>query len=116
VSLHQTRTHQTPVPGCFACKVSGVQIAPSATPSRRAGSNVAALNGWERRLGEDMPAYKRLRQAGMQPKGIAGAADVERRAETKYEVESGNIMPGQARRIEEASRELRESGFAKGTT
>ena len=26
MTLHQTRTHPMPVDGCFACKISGLQI------------------------------------------------------------------------------------------
>jgi hypothetical protein len=35
-----------------------------------------------------MPAYKRLRKNGVQPKGIDGAAALEARASTVAEVES----------------------------
>lgn len=39
-----------------------------------------------------MPAYKRLRDEGLQPKRIDGAAEVEKRAKEKWQVETG-ILP-----------------------
>jgi hypothetical protein len=36
-----------------------------------------------------MPAYKRMRREGLQPKSIDGAAEVEKKAEHKWQVETG---------------------------
>jgi hypothetical protein len=36
-----------------------------------------------------MPAYKRMRREGLQPKSIDGAAEVEKKAEYKWQVETG---------------------------
>ena len=49
-----------------------------------------------------MPAYKRMRQQGLQPKTIDGSAHIEAKAETRFEVESGQVLPGQAKKIETA--------------
>jgi hypothetical protein len=46
----------------------------------------------ERRWERDMPAYKRLRDNGLQPKGIDGSGDLETRASTQVEVEMGKIF------------------------
>lgn len=38
-----------------------------------------------------MPAYKRLRQDGLQPKSIDGAAEVEKKAKESWQVETGLV-------------------------
>lgn len=43
-------------------------------------------------LGNDLDAYKRLVQSGAKPKGIDGAAELERFASTTHEVEHRNII------------------------
>lgn len=53
------------------------------------GKNVEAINSTERNWQKDMPAYKRLRQEGLQPKSIDGAARIESRATEKWQVETG---------------------------
>lgn len=62
----------------------------NSTTSR--GTNIAQLNKTERNWKKDMPAYKRLRADGLQPKRIDGAAEVERRARESWQVETG-ILP-----------------------
>ena len=69
-------------------------------PTRHPGSQ--AVEAREKRWEKDMPAYKRLRQQGLQPKTIDGAAHIEAKAETRFEVESGQVLPGQAKKIETA--------------
>jgi hypothetical protein len=65
-------------------------MATNSTTSR--GAQVAANNQTERNWKQDMPAYKRLRADGLQPKRIDGAAEVERRAQESWQVETG-ILP-----------------------
>lgn len=81
------------VPGCFACRVSHVQMAPSATPSRRGGAEAAHRNALETRWDKDMAAYKRLVREGHQPYGIDGIANVEREATTTTQIEHGIGSP-----------------------
>jgi hypothetical protein len=38
-----------------------------------------------------MPAYKRLRQDGLQPKTIEGAANLEKKAKEAWQVETGMV-------------------------
>ena len=45
-----------------------------------------------------MHAYKRLVQSGVQPKAIAGAAELERGAETKHEVEHASLYTDKQQR------------------
>jgi hypothetical protein len=56
------------------------------------GAKVAEVNTTERNWNKDMPAYKRLRANGLQPKRIDGAANVEKRAQEGWQVETG-ILP-----------------------
>jgi len=65
-------------------------MATNSTTSR--GAKVAQVNATERSWKKDMPAYKRLRANGLQPKRIDGAAEVERRAQESWQVETG-ILP-----------------------
>lgn len=77
------------VDGCFGCKIAHVAVSSDATPTRRAHSH--DINQTERRWHKDMDAYKRLRQEGLQPKQIDGAARVEAKADTRFQVESGHV-------------------------
>jgi hypothetical protein len=56
------------------------------------GKDVDAINQTERNWNKDMPAYKRLRANGLQPKQIDGSADVEKRATEGWQVQTG-ILP-----------------------
>lgn len=51
-----------------------------------------------RREDADMHAYKRLVQSGVQPKKIEGAAELERGAETKHEVEHASLYTSKRQR------------------
>lgn len=81
------RTHPTPVDGCFGCKVTSIQVAPSATPSRRGGSDAAAAVAREKRWDRDHAAYRRLWAEGLSPHTLDGAADLERDAKSKADIE-----------------------------
>lgn len=78
------------VEGCFGCRISQIRTGTNSTTSR--GAKVAEVNATERNWKKDLPAYKRLRADGLQPKRIDGAADVERRAQESWQVETG-ILP-----------------------
>ena len=86
---HQ-ETHPTlDVEGCFACRISSVSMDSSCTPNRR--KDAARINQTEARWHKDMDAYKRLRKDGLQPKTIDGSANVEKKAEHAYQVETGFV-------------------------
>ena len=85
--IHQQTHPGLDVEGCFACRVSGVRMGMNTTTTR--GQNVDSINKTERNWNKDMPAYKRLRQNGLQPKRIDGAAEVEKKAEHSWQVETG---------------------------
>lgn len=63
---------------------------------------------FEKGLDVDRPAYKRMRDEGLQPKGLKGAAELEKHATSKWEVEAGRILPAdQAKRIDAANAEAK---------
>jgi hypothetical protein len=60
------------------------------------GSVVGETNDRERRWQRDMPAYKRLRQQGLQPRQIDGAAILEKHATEKWQIEGLKSAPAEA--------------------
>ena len=46
---------------------------------------------------KDVAAYKRLRKDGLQPKSVKGSATLEQRAGSKFEVETGINLGGDAK-------------------
>lgn len=89
---HQETHANLDVEGCFGCKVSAVGFSAELMPTRSGSSRSASVIQKERVLDKDLDAYKRLRQDGIQPKKIDGAANVEARAQEKWQAESG-ILP-----------------------
>ena len=87
---HQETHPSLDVEGCFGCRVAGIRMGTNSTTSR--GAKVAEIKQTERNRNKDMPAYKRLRANGLQPKKIDGAAEVEKKAQESWQVETG-ILP-----------------------
>ena len=81
------------------CKVSSVQLS---TGDANSDPKYQEVKAREARWNRDMPAYKRMRDQGLQPKGIDGAADLERDASTRFEIESGQAFAGKGKQVEEA--------------
>jgi hypothetical protein len=73
-----------------------ISVAASASPTRKV--EVTRIDAKEKRWGRDMPAYRRLRREGLQPKQIDGSAVLEQRAETKDEVAAGTVLTDRQRR------------------
>jgi len=92
VVKHQETHPNLDVKGCFGCKISHVGIGADAMPSRGGKARVATINSKDRVLDKDLDAYQRLRRNGVQPRKIDGSAKVEKRAEEKWQVETG-IVP-----------------------
>lgn len=82
------------VEGCFACKASSVMVAPSATPTRH--PQAVDVNATEAAWHRDMPAYRRLRKDGLQPRQIDGSADLEAKASDPLEVTMGHVFGSKA--------------------
>lgn len=84
--MKHAETHPSlDVEGCFGCRVAGISFGANSTTSR--GAKVAEINQTAKNWDKDMPAYKRLRKNGLQPRSVDGAAEVERRATTEAQVE-----------------------------
>lgn len=66
-------------------------IASAARPTSPGAIQAVQKNEYEKSLEKDLPAYKRLRKQGFQPKSTVGAAALEAGATTKFEVQSGKI-------------------------
>jgi hypothetical protein len=90
----------------FAEKVRSLSFSTGAANSK--GDN----RGAERRLGRDMDAYKRLRDDGLQPPGIRGSGDLEARAQSSVEVETGEFAKTdrQRRVMEQTQKEIKGGG------
>jgi hypothetical protein len=79
-------------PDCFGCKVKSLSISATVFASGNAGAaRVMEVVNMEKRWDKDLPAYKRLRKQGYQPKSTEGAAALERDATSRFEIESGRI-------------------------
>tara|TARA_B100000470_G_C19604184_1_gene308008 strand:- start:75 stop:362 length:288 start_codon:yes stop_codon:yes gene_type:complete len=72
----------------FAEKARSLRIAPSAMVTRSGASG--DKTAWAK-MEKDLPAYKRLRDDGLQPPSVRGSADLEARAEDKADIESAVV-------------------------
>jgi hypothetical protein len=77
------------VQGCFGCRVAGVSFGANESTTR--GAQVKAINQREKGWNRDMPAYKRLRDQGLQPRQIDGAALLESSATEKWQIEGTTV-------------------------
>lgn len=78
------------------------------------GERTRDIDATEKQWGRDLPAYKRLRNAGYQPQGIDGADHLEATATSVFEINSGGIVKGPERQIQEAMGLAAESTWTKG--
>ena len=74
------------------------------TKSKDAGGSVKM----EKQLELDRPAYKAMKDQGIQPARLIGAHELMTKAETKFEIESGRLMPGKAKQVEAAVKEFKD--------
>jgi hypothetical protein len=90
---------------CFACRIKSVSFASSAMPTRR--PQAADINAAEKRLTKDRDAFKAMREQGIQPARLKGASDLQDRASTKDEIETGRLLPKSlAKKVESTKKEL----------
>ena len=82
---HQETHPSLDIDGCFGCRVANIQVGANSTTTR--GAAVEATNSREKRWNKDMPAYKRLRKQGLQPKKIEGASLLEKHATERWQIE-----------------------------
>jgi len=78
------RTHFGQHPdGCFGCHLISVQFGNVEAPVERS---------IEQRIEKDLPAYKRMRDNGLQPPSTRNAYELEQRANTEFEVKMGKLV------------------------
>lgn len=73
----------------YRAHIMSVSVSASATPSRDRSKETVAADAREKRWEKDMPAYKRLREDGLQPAHIDGSSRMEQTANDKLEVAAG---------------------------
>ena len=97
--------HDCPGPDCFLCRVRSVSVSYTAMPSRK--PEVVSAEGREKELVKDMRAFKAMREQGIQPGRLKGAAELQDKATTLHEIETGKILPKQiAGKVEQTVKEL----------
>lgn len=90
-----------------------VLIAPSGMPTR---SEAARVEKETAVMHKDVAAYKRMRKDGVQPKSIKGSAELESRAGSRWEVETGMNIGGNeklGRRFDEAQSAIQSGQVAE---
>jgi len=91
--------------GCFGCKIKSVSFAASAMPTRHIEASSNKIN--EKQLVRDRNAFKALKDEGIQPARLRGAAELQDKATTKHEIETGKILPKSiAGKVESTVKEL----------
>jgi len=82
-----TASPRTETPAERRARWASVAISPHATPTRNDNRNAVdqrrRMEQWEK----DIPAYRRLRADGLQPKQIDGAYELETRADHDWQID-----------------------------
>lgn len=73
----------------YRAHISTISVSAAATPTRDRSKETVAIDAREKRWDKDMPAYKRLREDGLQPAHIDGSRQIEAQANDKLEVAAG---------------------------
>ena len=82
----------------------GLMIGAGALPNKRAG--VLVTDKKDAALSDDLDAYKRMRNRGMQPKQIDGASTIENTVSDNFDIEYGKFY-GRAKTRKEARERIR---------
>ncbi len=82
----------------------GLMIGAGALPNKRAG--VLVTEGKDSALDQDMGAYKRMRDRGLQPQHIDGSAKLEDKVADNFDINYGKFY-GRAKTREEARERIR---------
>ena len=91
---------------CYPCKLKSISFAASAMPTRHPGA--VATEKRDKQLHKDRTAFKSMREQGIQPARLTGAADLQDQASTKHEIETGRIVGNRklAAKIEQTVKEV----------
>ena len=108
--MNHRQRHSQYVEGCWACKVLSVNVSAEATPNRR--PEPVRIEKKDKALSADLDAYKRLRRDGLQPTGIDGSAEAEKRVNSQWDFDLGRYVPkGEMDRVGEAMAISKELGY-----
>lgn len=77
--------------GCFACKIQSIAIGTARDMPTRVGPSGGVWKD-DKDLSRDRDAFKSLREQGIQPASLKGAADLASRADTVHEIQSGKLI------------------------
>lgn len=89
----------------------GVSIAAAAMPNKKGSSRTIEIDNTEKRWDKDLPAYKRMRAAGLQPPSTQGAAALEERAGDQFDIDhAGALKHGSRAQVEDTAGTLHELG------
>jgi hypothetical protein len=105
------RTHPVFVEGCRQCRWASVGVSAEALPTRH--PRAVEVIETEKRWDVDMPAYKRMRRQGHQPRAIDGCAQLEKHATHEVELERGKLINNKSvkDRMTEGTQISKELGF-----
>lgn len=81
------------IEGCFGCKIASTSFGSNSTTTR--GAVVAQTERTARNWDKDMPAYKRLRRQGLQPRQIDGSSILEKHATERWQIEGAAAAPNE---------------------
>ena len=115
MNIHQAQVHPEYVEDCFMCKISTVSAGTGTNITGKGAKEAEFSRKMEARLEKDRPAYKAMKKQGLQPARLTGAHELMTKAETSYEIESGNLMPGKAKEIETLVKEFKDATGKKPT-
>lgn len=93
---------------CFKCKLKTIQFGNVTPPPERL---------MEQQRAKDLPAYKRLRDQGLQPKRTTGCAELETRATDQFEIDFHGLVSDRLKKthvpvIKEAMQMAQESTWS----
>ncbi len=92
---------------------NGPALSMSITPTRSGAAKVREVNEREATWDKDHAAYRRMRREGLQPKHLAGSADLEREARDPVEITDGRIYGKKLGLVKEFKTALKEEGTKK---
>lgn len=89
----------------------GVSIAAAAMPNKKGSSRTIEIDNTEKQWDQDLPAYKRMRNAGLQPPSTRGAAALEERVGDQFDIDHGGALKhGSRAQVEDTAGTLHELG------
>ena len=87
------REHTQYTDGCIVCKISTVGFGAGTNITKKGADDAVYKTKFEKGLEKDRPAYKEMRKQGLRPAKMFGADKMMNQARTKFEIESGKLMP-----------------------